>query len=72
VTGRAGGRARRRAPASSMTGDVRAPSTPDRNLEKPYATGRMDVRPPTLARSMPMPGSLSMAGATYARLLRVR
>ena len=60
------------APASSITGDVRAPSTPDRNLEKPYATGRMEVRPPILARSMPSAGSLSMAGAVYARLLRVR
>ena len=60
------------APASSMTGDVRAPSTPDRNLEKPYATGRMEVRPPIRARSMPSAGSLSIDGAVYARLLRVR
>ena len=38
-------------PDSMSVGDVRAPSTPLTNLEKPYAIGNRLVRLPTCARS---------------------
>ena len=50
-------------PASMMVGEVRAPRTPDTNLEKPYAMGKREVSAPTRVMSMPRAGSATMTGA---------
>lgn len=55
-----------------MVGEVRAPSTPLKNLENPYATGRTEVRPPTEVMLRPKLASSIIVGAVKARLLRVR
>ena len=36
-----------RPPASMILGDVLAPKTPDKNLLKPYAMGKIEVMVPT-------------------------
>jgi hypothetical protein len=59
-------------PASSTLGLKRAPSTPDTNLDMPYAMGKMDVIAPICVMSMARRGSDTITGAVYVRLLRVR
>lgn len=59
-------------PAKRFLGDVLAPRTPDRNLLKPYAIGKMEVMVPTCVMSILRAGSAVMTGAVYVRLLRVR
>ena len=59
-------------PASRTVGWVRAPRTPEANLETPYMTGRMEVKVPTSDRVKPSALSSSMNGAVKASELRVR
>ena len=60
------------APARRNLGEVRAPRTPLRNLENPYATGRMEVSPPTAVMSRPRALSSSIVGAVKASEFLVR
>jgi hypothetical protein len=50
-------------PARSSCGDDLAPSTPETNLDMPYAMGNIDVMAPTAVMSRRSRGSATMTGA---------
>jgi len=56
----------------SLEADIMLPSTPDTNLDIPYAMGKMDVMAPMLLTSRPRSLLATMTGAVYVNEFLVR
>ena len=56
----------------SLEADIMLPSTPDTNLDIPYAMGNMDVMAPMLLTSRPRSLLATMTGAVYVNEFLVR